>query len=60
MRIINTVGINTIDKKIKKHKRKTIGFCDCGGKNELYVDKIICPGCQSKDISQTGDNWIWD
>ena len=51
---------NTIDKKIKKHKRKTIDFCDCGGKNELYVDKIICPDCQSKDKSQTGDNWIWD
>ena len=49
-----------IDKQIKKHKRQTIGICDCGGEYELNGDLIICPDCQSKDISNSGYCILWD
>ena len=52
--------LDSIHKQIKKHKRKTIGICDCGGRNELYGGILICPDCQSQDISETGERGLWD
>ena len=49
----------SIDKKIKRHKLKVVGVCDCGGKYKINGD-IVCPNCHSKDVNNNGYCLLWD
>jgi len=52
--------LNSLNRRIKKHRKKNTSTCNCGGNFEFDSETIICPDCHSNEVTDKGYCALWD